>query len=108
MSWHLSKSGRVAFIVVLCLLITGCGSKVNKGNYDKINNGMTEKEVEAILGTGEEQSSTGVNVPGQSISGVNVPGMSMSGKSKVWKDGMKIITITFINDKVQGKAQVGL
>lgn len=98
MSWHLSKSGRVAFIVVLCLLITGCGSKVNKGNYDKINNGMTEKEVEAILGTGEEQSSTGVNVPG----------MSMSGKSKVWKDGMKIITITFINDKVQGKAQVGL
>ena len=108
MSWHQSRLCGVAFIVVLCLFITGCGSKVNKGNYDKINNGMTEKEVEAILGTGEEQSSAGVNVPSKSIGGVNVPGMSMSGKSKVWKDGMKIITIIFINDKVQGKAQNGL
>ena len=34
----------------------GCGSKVSKGNYDKITNGMTVAEVEGIMGKGTEES----------------------------------------------------
>jgi hypothetical protein len=98
MSLQLSRPCSVAFIVVLCLLITGCGSKVNQANYDKIKNGMTEKEVEDILGKGEEQASAGGNALG----------MSMSGKAKAWKDGTKLITVSFIDGKVTAKAQNGL
>jgi len=74
---------------------------------------MTEAEVEAVLGKGEEQASSSVGVPGQSVSipgagSVSVPGMSSSAKIVKWQDGMKIITITFSDGKVAGKAQNGL
>lgn len=98
MYWCRSKICGIAFIVVSCLIITGCASKVNRANYDKINTGMTEKEVEGVLGKGEEQASAGVDA------GI----MSMSGKVKVWKGGTKVITITFIDGKVAAKAQYGL
>jgi hypothetical protein len=96
-------------ILSLCMALAGCsGSKVIIGNYEKIKDGMSLKEVEGILGTGKEQASSGVNVPGVSAGGVSVPGMQMSGKAMVWQDGNKSITVTFINDKVAGKAQSGL
>ncbi len=99
---------RLFAVVGLCALLCGCGSKINKGNYDKVKTGMSEQEVQAILGPGEEQASTAVSTPGVSAGGISVPGMSMSGSNKVWKDGAKAITITFINGKVTAKAEIGL
>ena len=104
----------VLFVAVLALSLTGCGgSKITKSNYDKINNGMTEAEVEGILGKGEEKASSGVDVPGKSVNipgggNVSVPGVSSSAKVKMWQDGMKMISITFSNGKVMAKAQNGL
>lgn len=101
--------GFIRAMQVVCTLgflltLVGCGDRISKSNYDKIKDGMTIKEVEYILGRGEEQSS--VSVPGASVGGVSVPGMS--GKNYVWKDGNKVITVSFLNDKVFGKAQLGL
>ena len=94
----------VVLACVICLGLTGCGSKVSKANYDKIKDGMSLAEVEGILGKGTEQSSA--SVPGVSAGGVSVPGASAKGM--VWQDGGKMISITFLNDKVMGKAQAGL
>lgn len=95
------------------LFLVGCGSTVSKSNYDKIESGMTIEEVENILGKGEEQASSSINIPGQSISipgggNVSTAGMSTSAKAMVWKDGTKVISIMFSDGKVMGKSQLGL
>jgi hypothetical protein len=81
-----------------CVLVVGCGSKVSKGNYDKISNGMTVAEVEGIMGKGAEEAA-----------GAGAIG-NLAGSAKVmsWKDGDKTITVTFVNDKVTAKIQKGL
>ncbi|HUS92147.1 MAG TPA: hypothetical protein VM695_09880 [Phycisphaerae bacterium] len=80
-------------------LLAGCGgSKVTKGNFDQIKNGMTVAEVEGVLGKGVEQAG----------GGVSVGGVDLSGKSMVWKDGTKKIVVTFANGKVMAKVQEGL
>lgn len=103
---------------ILCFALAGCGgSKVTKANYEKIKDGMTLAEIEGILGKGTEQASSNtggaVAVPGASVGGVSVPGQTvnmpkMSAKVMVWQDGTKIISITFVNDKMMAKAQAGL
>jgi outer membrane protein assembly factor BamE (lipoprotein component of BamABCDE complex) len=94
--------------IVLLLAGTGCGSPVSQSNYNKVQTGMTQHQVEAILGQGKEQGSSSVAVPGMSAGGVSVPGMSMSAKVLTWQDGQKMITVSFENDKVVAKAQSGL
>jgi len=92
----------------LTIFITGCGSDVTQSNYDKVQTGMTQDQVEGILGKGEEQASSAVSVPGMSAGGVSVPGMSTSAKVVSWQDGSKMITVTFQDGEVIGKAQNGL
>jgi len=98
----------LAAMLLMSLLLSGCGGPVNMSNYNKITTGMTEQEVESVLGKGEEQASSGVNVPGATIGDVSVPGVSMSGKSVVWKNGTNAISVMFLNGKVMSKAQIGL
>jgi hypothetical protein len=81
------------------LFIAGCGgSRVSQSNYEKIQNGMTLSKVEAILGKGKEQGS----------SGGSFGGITMEAKGMVWQDGNKIITVMFMNGEVTAKSQVGL
>jgi hypothetical protein len=77
-----------------CTGIAGCGSKVSKGNYDKIDNGMTQQQVEDILG------------PGTATQSLDVAGLGA--KNLQWKDGDKTINVTFMNGKVTLKQQAGL
>jgi hypothetical protein len=92
-----------SIVVVACTfllsVILGCGgmNPVNKTSYEKIKNGMSLSEVESILGKGKEQAS----------SGGSFGGISMEAKGMVWQDGNKIITVMFMNDAVQSKAQMG-
>jgi hypothetical protein len=91
----------VAVLVVLGLtmvLLGGCGSKVSKSNYDKVTNGMTQAQVEKLLGEGTEKAGGGGAIG--AIAG--------SGKVMTWTDGDKSITVTFVNGKVAMKAQQGL
>jgi hypothetical protein len=105
--------GLMMVCAVFALFAVGCGSNVTKANYDKVKTGMSLAEVEKILGAGEEQASSSVEVPGQNISipgggSASFAGMSSSGSIYLWKSGDKMITITFMNDKVAGKAKVNL
>jgi hypothetical protein len=99
----------VLFVAAVCLSLTSCASsKVNKTNFEKISSGMTEEEVEAILGKGDEQAE--INMPNM---GINMPNMGGSGigramKVKTWQEGSKSINITFKDGKVLGKIASGL
>lgn len=83
---------------LMCSLMVGCGSKVSKSNYDKINNGMTVAEVESLMGKGTTEAG-GAGAIG---------GLSGSAKVMSWTDGDKKITVTFVNDKVTLKTEKGL
>jgi hypothetical protein len=105
-------------LVAACAFLVACGGKVNQANYAKINPGMTQAEVEAILGPGTEQGSSSVavpsmpNVPGMPAAtgtpAIGAPGTTVSTKVLTWRQGSKMISVTIVNDKVLSKAQVGL
>lgn len=71
------------------LLIAACGSKISAENFERIQTGMTQKEVVAILGEPTETSAI-------SIAG-------LSGGMAAWRDGNTEISVQFLNDKVQAK-----
>ena len=83
---------------LLVMGLAGCASKVTSDNFAKIENDMTLAEVEGILGKGELQAGAGGGLA------------DLTGSAKVykWTDGEKVITITFVNDKVKTRLQTGL
>jgi hypothetical protein len=74
-----------AFAFVAVLLLAAC-SKVSQENFAKIQDGMTEQEVTAILGSPTESSSGSV--------------VGISGTSSKWVAGDAVILIRFVNGKV--------
>lgn len=80
---------RAAALLAAVALLAACGSKVTAENFERIQTGMTQKEVIAVLGEPTETSS------------VNIAGAS--GGMASWKDGGTVISVQFLNDKVQAK-----
>ncbi|MFM1894656.1 MAG: hypothetical protein RIQ90_1822 [Bacteroidota bacterium] len=87
-------------IISLSIFLLSCSGKLNKDNYDKISNGMSVSQVESILGKGESQASSSVDL--------GVYGGNVSSEVMTWQSGTKVISITFSNGKVMAKAQNGL
>ena len=67
------------------LLLAAC-SKITQENFDRIQDGMSEQEVSAILGSPTETSSSSI--------------LGISGTSSKWTGGGAVITIRFVNGKV--------
>jgi hypothetical protein len=67
------------------LLLAAC-SRVTQDNFNKVQDGMTEQEVSAILGSPTESSSGSL--------------LGISGTSSTWTGGDAVITIQFVNGKV--------
>jgi hypothetical protein len=106
------RCGRIALILLasLCLTLSGCGSKVNKANAEKIKAGMTEKEVLEILGPPTDSQELAVpGIPGMPSGGMP-GGLGMPKKVKTcnWRDGTKAITIQFMDDKVVSTGTMNL
>lgn len=87
-------------IIAITFVLLSCTSDINKTNYDKISNGMSVSQVENILGKGESQASSNVDL--------GEFGGNISNEIITWQSGSKIISITFTNGRVEAKAQVGL
>ena len=90
--WICRRAGTVALMAIAVFMlsaIAGC-SKVNRGNYDKIQSGMTVQQVKDILGNPDETTS----------GGASVLGVGGTATTMVWKSGNKSITVTFVNDTV--------
>ena len=87
---RLRMFGLLILVGLLIAGLAGCaGSKINKNNFDKIKVGMTQEEVQAILGPPTESS------------GLEIP--IFSGTMSKWVQGDTAITIHFINGKVVAK-----
>jgi hypothetical protein len=86
--------------ITLSLFLFSCSGKLNKDNYDKISNGMSVSQVESILGKGESQASSSVDL--------GEYGGNVSSEVMTWQSGTKVISITFSNGKVMAKTQNGL
>ena len=78
--------------VALCLGLSGCGggeaSKVNKANFAKIKDSMSEKEVTDILGPPTDTKNNG------------------DVKQLIWKAGNNNVTIDFRAGKIESKVSV--
>jgi hypothetical protein len=79
----------LACLAAALLLLAAC-SKVNPENFAKIQTGMTEQEVTAILGSPAESTSRDV--------------LGVTGTSSRWVSGDTAITIRFVGGKVATKA----
>jgi hypothetical protein len=87
-------------LISLSIFLVSCSGKLNKDNYEKISNGMSVSQVESILGKGESQASSNVDL--------GEYGGNISSEVMTWQSGTKVISITFSNGKVMAKAQNGL
>jgi hypothetical protein len=81
---------KLTLAVALSAFLFGCASKINQANYDKIENGMTMEQVEAILGKATEAKTAGIG--------------PLSGTSAAWSSDTVTISIKFVNGKVQLKS----
>lgn len=78
-------------LIALCLVLTlAACSKVTQENYARIQDGMSEQEVHAILGKPVESSSVTI--------------LGLSGTSSKWTADGAVITIQFANGKVRLKS----
>jgi hypothetical protein len=71
------------------LLLAAC-SKITQENFARIQDGMTEQDVAAILGGPAESSTTSV--------------LGISGTASKWTGGDAVITVRFVNGKVALKS----
>ena len=94
------KKTITTILLLFTLFLTSCSGKINKENYDKISNGMSVSQVEKILGKGESQASSNVDL--------GEYGGNISSEVITWQNGTNVISITFSNGQVLAKAQSGL
>ena len=79
---------RGVFLAFL-LFLAACGSRLSQENFEKIHDGMSQKEVREILGDP-------IDASGASFLGI-------SGGTATWQDGKTEVSVQFLNDKVVGK-----
>src|SRR5262249_38329024 len=90
------RIAQIALVLLLCLSVVGCGSKITKENAGKIKKGMTEKEMTDILGKPESKEIMGKKTlvweKGDTVVSVIVD-----------KDGKSLGEAMFIEDKTKVK-----
>lgn len=90
-------------ILALSLTLAACEQKSMSEKFAKISSGMSQTEVERVLGKGKKQDLGGVSISAGGIAGGAGPN---SQTTYIWQDGMKEISVTFQDGKVvtMGKA----
>ncbi len=79
------RARAIAFTFAAAVLLAAC-SKVTQENFTRVQDGMTESEVTAILGSPTESSSSSL--------------LGISGTASKWVAADAVITIRFVNGKV--------
>lgn len=78
-----------AILLLMPWLLLACGSKITQENFDKVQPGMTQEEVKAILGAPTESSAASIG--------------PISGGTWIWKTGDATIAIQFVSGTVLAK-----
>ncbi len=79
----------LALILSLAIIQLGCECRISQKNFQKVETGMTEAEVEKILGEPTQAASLSVG--------------GFSGTTSTWKGEGGTIAIQFMNGKVAMK-----
>ena len=79
-------------LLLLAATICGCGSKISEVNYYRVQYGMTEKEVEDLLGPAHAES----------------PGQSAGTKVKSWTREALTLRVEFRDGVVVGRSADGI
>ena len=98
MKKHLKSARWLTLLAAAVLVIGAChGKRLTKANVDEVSNGMSQKEVESILGppTSQQQRQTLKFENGQTRWDPEV--------LYKYEDGKKSATITLKDDKVSAK-----
>lgn len=80
------NGGRWLAPLILAVSLTACDSRINRDNFDRIEEGMSRSAVIDLLGEPDEQSSVGLG--------------GFSGATLRWVDGDRSIAVMFANDEV--------
>jgi hypothetical protein len=97
---------RVLVVAIgLSVSLFGCMSRITKDNAEKIKTGMTDQEVSNILGAANETAEVKIPDFGGMVGAPNV--IPNGAKSSTWREGDKVITVTFVNGKVFSKTTAG-
>lgn len=97
-----SRAILLCTLVLLAAASIGCAKKVTRENYDRIQPGMSLKEVQRILGPGEKVTGAGVKVGDLDISG-DVYAWRQDNGEQVGE-----IVVTFKDGKVVAKSASNL
>ena len=85
-------------IVLFGALAGGCGSKVSEANYYRVQHGMTEEDVDDLLGPSKEDLATPAAPTTQST----------ARKIKTWTRGRLTIRVAFENGVVVSRSADGI
>ena len=84
----------IALVAMVFVVVPGCGKKVTKANFEKVEEGMTFDEVKDILGEPTDTEDLSTEVEGVA---------TVTGKVCTWVSGDEKISVTFDeDDKVVG------
>ncbi|MFN5946010.1 MAG: hypothetical protein ACK5ZG_10900 [Phycisphaerae bacterium] len=93
-------------VFAAALFIAGCEDQLTLANYDKIQTGQQQHEVEQFLGgPGERDETSGVSI---SAGGIASGSSSNSQSTYIWKSKGKEVAVIFAGGKVVTKSQRGL
>ncbi|NJK93335.1 MAG: outer membrane protein assembly factor BamE [Blastochloris sp.] len=85
----LKMSGSLLLMLVLCLSLVACGSKLNAENFSKIKTGMSEQEVRQILGKPSKVEEAEV--------------LGLQAKTFIYENKPEPVKVSFINNSVSSK-----
>jgi hypothetical protein len=113
-SHRCGRAGLVLGVLLLCLALPACGGnkRITKANYDRIKEGMSLADVEAILGKGDGEGGTSL-AEGSSVAGAAGIGGDLQSVARPasgtkwlkWGDDSKWIKVGFVGDRV-GKGMI--
>jgi hypothetical protein len=90
---------RLRHVLALLLLVTptcGCGSKISRSNYYRVQYGMKEGEVEELLG------------PPHAVSEAPSTTRPVMRSVQTWKRGDLVIRVVFVRGVVVGRSADGI
>ena len=93
--------------------LAGCGSKVSEANYFKVHHGMTEADVDELLGPPhtEEVAAAAATMPATApatIPATTRPAAERNRKVKSWTRRRLTIRVVFDDGLVVGRSALGL
>lgn len=96
--------GLLLMLLAFVPLLGGCGSKISEANYYRVQYGMTEEDVDDLLGPPREETAAAPAATATSPATTR----AAARKEKSWSRGGITIRVEFENGVVVGRSSAGI